>query len=626
MRSRAEGGFFSVAAALLLGYLNPTVSWSPDGRWLAYTVAVRPGERVLPAGWLFDTATGSESERLGWAKPAERREFASYRLWTTRSDGAVSVLLEESAGPLTSPAWSPDGNALAFGRLVAEGNGRSRFEVVVQDAPDRKRVVLKQPAADLGARAAELPSLTLAWSPDRRYLAVPVLQPAVGLAILRADTGRILKVLEDAYLPSWSSDSTKLAFVTGTEAVSLDFLDTSFGRSRHLANIGQPCQAPVWSKDKRFVLIVAQGRLRPGMRFPGSGAELVRVPIDGGQTEVLALANTIFRRDRPSPGISFAFDQEADHLFYTGDSHGEQSEIVWYQPRDRVTQRKSNPIDPTVRLGSLSVSPGMLNLAFRAGGGTQPAAPPGLWDAKTLRFTAVVPDDSARLEWVATLVASARRLLLGTLPPATGVGGRRVERATLLPVPSEIGQNQEIAFRLRRVALTGQALCTRPASAHQADPLVRAQLDEARLFFEFLAGDYVMALKALESLEAQTESPDHRLRLMSVRAQIYVGQRQEELARQTIRFLQSLEGRAPRRYEETPAGPALTIEGTAAEGWPTYLAARADEWFKVPGDAASDALGRPQPGAPEPVFPFGQMNLLELRKDDADVEIRLGPR
>ncbi|MBV8265141.1 MAG: PD40 domain-containing protein, partial [Planctomycetaceae bacterium] len=125
-----------LTSVVMLGCLHAPVLWSPDGRWLAYTMAVRPGPPSLTPGWIFET--GREAERpLSWGDQAPRPAAAIYRLWATRADTGASVVLEESRGPLTSPCWSPDGKVLAFGRLVPEDDGRARFEVVVQEALDR---------------------------------------------------------------------------------------------------------------------------------------------------------------------------------------------------------------------------------------------------------------------------------------------------------------------------------------------------------------------------------------------------------------------------------------------------------------------------------------------------------
>ncbi len=56
------------------------------------------------------------------------------------------MLVEEARWPLTAPSWSPRGKSIAFGRFVpqsmepTQSGQRGRFEVVIQDAMNRKRV------------------------------------------------------------------------------------------------------------------------------------------------------------------------------------------------------------------------------------------------------------------------------------------------------------------------------------------------------------------------------------------------------------------------------------------------------------------------------------------------------
>ena len=633
-------GMVGLVSALTLGCLHAPVLWSPDGRWLAYTLAVQPGTRTLAPGWLFETEPAARPD-IGSTRRERPVEVTGYRLWATRAETGESVLLEESRGPLTSPCWSPDGKALAFGRLVPESEGKARYEVVVQDGPGRQRVVLSRQYAAFDAKAADLPGLTPAWSPDGRYLAVPVFQQTLNLAVLRADNGRVLKMIENAYWPAWSPDRTMLAYVHGGEPETLQCLDTNFGPPRHLAEIGQTSQAPLWSHDSRSLIVVAvpgpgnapaqAGGLSPlalaraGGRAPAPAgiasaqAKLIRVQVPTGKFEPVAtLVSDAVDPDKSLYGVSFSLDHDGENLFFTTDIEDQPTQIVWFRPRHQEVLKRFHPIDYTIRIGALAIAPGGRLLALRVGAPGY-LSPPALCDLTTDRLTPVVPDDSARVEWLATLIASARRILRGQLP-AVSTAGVPVERATLLPIPGEIPATHEAAFRLRRIARIGRPICERPAAAPPADAALSALLDEAKLFFDYLREDYAGALKDLEALEDHPTTPDQRLRLLSLRAQVLLGLGEIDSAGQTISFLRAISPPDQRRVETTPAGSSLAAIPNPGKGWPDYLAHRASELEK--GAKAPQAAREEPPGArdfvPEimngpaaraPFAPFHELNL-----------------
>ena len=109
---------------------------------------------------------------------------------------------------------------------------------------------------------------------------------------------------------------------------------------------------------------------------------------------------------------------------------------------------------------------------------------------------------------------------------------------------------------------------------------MQALLDEARLFFDYLREDYPAALDSLERLEARTSSPDERLRLLSLRAQIFLGQGATDRAAETIAFLETVPRASSTRLEITPAGPVLTDEDDPRRGWPSYLSSRSEAWTR----------------------------------------------
>jgi Tol biopolymer transport system component len=611
---RVRIGIAGLMAVGILGCLHAPVLWSPDGRWLAYTLTVRPDRTPLEPGWLFATSPRPDRRLSELRLEVRGRELAVeaprpapgeepapplYRLWATRRDTGESILLEESRGPLTSPSWSPDGQALAFGRLVPEPEGRAHFEVVVQEAPERQRVVLKQAAGAFPSRAVDLPGLAVAWSPDGRYLAVPWFQQTLSLGILRADNGRILKILEDAYLPAWSPDGTKLAFVQGGGAggESLNYIDHHFGPAHHLADIGQTSQAPVWFRDSRSLAIAARTRRPspfPHREIPSQQVEVLQVHVESGKTQsITTLTGDPNDREQSYNGSSFALSRDGDDLYHVSDVEGQPSQITWFHPRTLETPERFHPVDFLVRIGALALAPDGQTLALRVGSPGD-LSPPALLDLTTRRFTPLVPDDTARLAWLAGLVQTAQ-VLLHTHLPSRDSQDRTIARPTLLPVPGELPINSEVAIRLRKLGKIGRPLCDRPAGAAGASPALLEVLAEARLFFDYLREDYTAALASLEALEVRQTTREKRLCLLGVRAQIFLGQQQFEQAGRTIEFLQAIDARPERGIEQSPAGAMLIGPAGPGPRWPGYLAERC----RLLGKTAADA---------GPEFPPGHRN------------------
>ena len=95
-------------------------SWSPDSRWIAYTVVEPRTADAPPAGWFFQddgkmihADAGTNPSTSGTS--GERKSIAS-KIWATQAAPPhASVLLEESDGPLGSPSWRPDASSRRAG-------------------------------------------------------------------------------------------------------------------------------------------------------------------------------------------------------------------------------------------------------------------------------------------------------------------------------------------------------------------------------------------------------------------------------------------------------------------------------------------------------------------------------
>ena len=621
---------FAILSASLAGCWHTPMAWSPDGTWLAYTVEVRPADQILAPGWLFDV--GHPTPRPSSAP------VVGYRLWATRAATNTSVLLEDSVGPLTAPGWSPDGHALAFGRVVTDADRSNRFEVIVIEGLSKRRILSSRPLTALDGEVSRLAGQAIAWSPDGRYLAIPQLDP-LGLLILRADNGRTVNVIPDAFLPSWSPTGGRLAFYVRSHGHSLQYIDNAIGQPHLLLEVGQATQAPGWTHDGTTLLVVArQTSPRPGepndlREHPGDMGEpqeLLRIQLRGDNHTVEPIRNLGgelgANRDRVVEGVSIAVDREGENVFCSTLVEGQPHQVTWYHSRDNAIYKKFPMVDPTIPVGSLACSPDGRTLAARSGTTSAPGYPIFCdTESPDLRSRLVAPDDSARIEWIATLTRAARQIIAG-LPPLSihsdANRTRSVERPTLLPIQSEFAANAEASQRLRRIGRLGRPLCDRGPESGNLDPATRKIFDEARLYFDYLREDYGSALNTLTDLEASAETADQRVGLMTIRAQILVNQGQAAAARRVIHFLDQIEGPPDRRVEWTGLAYTLTEIPRANQGWPRFLAEAITTLAANPPDAMQtddnqELILNRNPPFFRPPIPMGPALILPPGGEDA---------
>jgi len=129
----------------------------PHPHWTLGVVHLAEGDFREPPASQFSLAPE-------WSPSGDRIAYADEQgLRVQNEDGEVSYLITHDASD-TGPAWSPDGSRLAFTRRQHD-----HWEVYVVDADGRNPTRLtdtpRKPGGDLGNSAAP------AWSPDGQYLA-----------------------------------------------------------------------------------------------------------------------------------------------------------------------------------------------------------------------------------------------------------------------------------------------------------------------------------------------------------------------------------------------------------------------------------------------------------------------
>jgi hypothetical protein len=600
--------------------MNAPLAWSPDGQWLAFTTVDRGGHSAMKPGWFFDTppaAGGAAGASGSTGRPADS-EPSRYKIWATERGNLSSVLIEESRAPLSSPCWSPDGHSMSYLRFVPRSPlneltaARGTCEVVVQEAVDRRRVVASFTDIELDPdQRREFVKLCAPWSPDGHFLAVPRPGPAPAVLIVRVDHAALVRTLESASGASWSPDGSKLAFYRpgrgGRSAQVLQVVGQDAGPGRRLLEVSETTASPVWAADGQSIVAISR---RPGAH--GREIDLVRVGVDFDfTTRILPLGSLAPEVDgkgrTPAFGLegqvtaashraSLGCDREGEEFVLSIDVEGQLPVVRYGNLRRGMILKPFPPLDQSLRIGALALPPDSQIVAVRidtAGG----LGLPLLCDLATESVRLIAPDRPALLDWTGTLVGTARTLLASAIPPAV-VDGRNVERASLLPIPGEIPDQSPFLLRLRRLGKIGSSLLERPTQ--RAETSVGGESstdpadDELRFFFDYLRNDHRAAEADLEVLESRASTPEMRLRLLSLRAQVLAAAGHADRARPIVDYLVKTRGTSPQLVEATPLGPVFSEVDQPGALWPRYLAQVLDRQAPQamsPPDPADDRIG-----------------------------------
>ena len=264
-----------------------------DPRRLAHRIADLVHEKVLGVRGAFAT-------RLAYVSVDGRAPSQRFQLLVADADGANPRIVLESRQPIMSPAWSADGEWLAYVSFEGRVSG-----VYVQRlrTGERRRV-----SAKLGINGAP------AWSPDGRKLALTLSGSSGNLDLYLLDlaTQNLTRLTQDPAIdtePSWSPDGASLYF-TSDRGGSPQIYRLTLGSG----------EAP------RRVTFGGRYNARP--RLSPDGRLLAFVTLDNGAYRVALqdLSNGAVRvlsRGRNDESPSFAPNSAA--LIYAGRERGQGS-------------------------------------------------------------------------------------------------------------------------------------------------------------------------------------------------------------------------------------------------------------------------------------------------------------
>ena len=201
---------------------------------------------------------GAFATRIAYVTVEGAPPTQHFQLIVADADGENAHVILESRFPIMSPAWSPDGQWLAY---VSFENKRSGVYVQLVRTGERRLV-----SARAGVNGAP------AWSPDGKRLALALSgsEGAPGIYILDLATQALTRITDDPSIdtePEWSPDGRSLYF-TSDRAGSPQIYEINAEPGAH---------------PKR---ITFEGNYNARPRISPDGSELAMVTLDDGNYRI----------------------------------------------------------------------------------------------------------------------------------------------------------------------------------------------------------------------------------------------------------------------------------------------------------------------------------------------------
>jgi TolB protein len=226
---------------------------------------------------------GAFSTRIAFINAEGSPPQQRYKLIVADADGENQQVIASSTEPLMSPAWSPDGQNLAY---VSFESKASAIYVQALRTGERRRV-----SARAGINGAP------AWSPDGGTLALTLSRKDgdVDVYTLKLSDQVLTRMTFDPGIdtePSWSSDGRRLYFMS----------DRAGGPQIYEIDVEQP---------QRATRVTFEGSYNARPRISPDGKQLAVVHLDGGAYRIAVVDLTsrgvqVLSQGRQDESPSFA--------------------------------------------------------------------------------------------------------------------------------------------------------------------------------------------------------------------------------------------------------------------------------------------------------------------------------